>query len=91
MNPSAVSAQYPGDFKRYHFVAEQSHAGKTVLVVSHALGEVAQVCDRLAVLVEGRLAYLGPLDSLLLDPATGEERSLEAALKPIYDSDGSTP
>ena len=67
-------------------VAEQRRAGKTVLVVSHALGEVAQVCDRLAVLVEGRLAYLGSLASLLRDPGTGRERSLEAALGPIYRS-----
>ena len=35
-------------------VAEHRASGKTVLVVSHALGEVAKVCDRLAVLVEGR-------------------------------------
>jgi ABC-2 type transport system ATP-binding protein len=67
-------------------VAEQRGAGKTVLVVSHALGEVAQVCDRLAVLVEGRLAYLGSLASLLRDPDTGQERSLESALTPIYRS-----
>jgi ABC-2 type transport system ATP-binding protein len=67
-------------------MAQQRSAGKTVLVVSHALGEVAEVCDRLAVLVEGRLAYLGPLDSLLRDPKTGRERSLEAALGPIYRS-----
>jgi len=65
-------------------VAEQRQAGKTVLIVSHALGEVAQVCDRLAVLVEGRLAYLGPLASLLHDPDTGGQRSLEAALEPLY-------
>ena len=67
-------------------VAEQRHAGKTVLIVSHALGEVAQVCDRLAVLVEGRLAYLGSLAALLRDPDTGGERSLEAALGPLYRS-----
>ena len=67
-------------------VAEQRGAGKTVLVVSHALGEVAQVCDRLAVLVEGRLAYLGSLALLLRDPDTGQERSLESALTPIYRS-----
>jgi ABC-2 type transport system ATP-binding protein len=67
-------------------VADQRRAGKTVLVVSHALGEVAQVCDRLAVLVEGRLAYLGSLASLLRDPDQGCERSLEAALGPIYSS-----
>ena len=72
-------------------VAEQRRAGKTVLVVSHALGEVAQVCDRLAVLVEGRLAHLGSLAALLRDPHTNHERSLEAALGPIYRSDGSTP
>jgi ABC-2 type transport system ATP-binding protein len=67
-------------------VALQRDAGKSVLVVSHALGEVAQVCDRLAVLVEGRLGYLGPLAPLLRDPATGRKRSLEAALQPIYGS-----
>ncbi len=67
-------------------VALQRDAGKSVLVVSHALGEVAQVCDRVAVLVEGRLGHLGPLASLLRDPTTGRRRSLEAALRPIYGS-----
>jgi ABC-2 type transport system ATP-binding protein len=67
-------------------VVQQRGAGKTVLVVSHALGEVAQVCDRLAVLVAGRLAFLGSLPALLHDPATGGARSLEAALGPIYRS-----
>ena len=45
-----------------------------------------QICDRLAVLVEGRLAYLGSLAALLHDPDTGRERSLEAALAPMYRS-----
>ena len=65
-------------------VEEQRRSGKTVLVVTHALGEVARICDRLAVLVEGRLAYLGPLDPLLRDPVTAHERSLEAALTQFY-------
>jgi ABC-2 type transport system ATP-binding protein len=67
-------------------VGEHRRAGKTVLVVSHSLGEVVQACDRLAVLVEGRLAHLGPVASLLHDPATGAQRPLEAALAPIYRS-----
>jgi ABC-2 type transport system ATP-binding protein len=65
-------------------VETQRRAGKTVLIVSHALGEVAQVCDRLAVLVEGRLAVLGSLSALVRDPAGGEERALEDALRPYY-------
>ena len=70
----------------HEIVAEQRRAGKTVLVVSHALGEVAQLCDRVAVLVEGRLSFLGGLASLLRDPGTGRARSLEAALAPFYRS-----
>jgi hypothetical protein len=38
------------------------------------------------VLVAGRLAYLGSLDTLLRDPRQGCERSLEAALESIYRS-----
>jgi ABC-2 type transport system ATP-binding protein len=65
-------------------ITEQRAEGKTVLVVSHALGEVAQVCDRVAALVEGRLAYNGPLAALQRDPKTGRARSLEDALATIY-------
>src|SRR5439155_5905929 len=72
-------------------VTQQRRAGKTALIVSHALGEVAQLCDRVAVLVEGRLAHLGSLAALLRDPHTGGERSLAAALTPIYQSHGRTP
>jgi ABC-2 type transport system ATP-binding protein len=72
-------------------VAQERLAGHTVLIVSHALGEVAQVCDRLAVLVQGRLACLDSLASLFRDPDTGEQRSFEAAIGSVYRSCGSTP
>jgi ABC-2 type transport system ATP-binding protein len=70
----------------HDIISQQRGAGKTVLIVSHALGEVAEVCDRLAVLVQGRLAYLGSLAALRRDSVTGGERSLTAALEPIYRS-----
>lgn len=66
-------------------VREFKAAGKTVLLVSHVLTEVEELCDRLAVLVAGSLAHAGPVADLLTDPATGGRRPLEAALKPIYE------
>jgi ABC-2 type transport system ATP-binding protein len=68
----------------HEIILQQRSAGNSVLVVSHALGEVAQLCDRLAVLVAGRLAYLGSLASLLKKPGQDCERSLEEALEPYY-------
>ena len=69
-------------------VAQERREGHTVLIVSHALGDVAQVCDRLAVLVKGRLACLDSVASLLRDPDTGEERSFEAAVGSAYRTGG---
>jgi ABC-2 type transport system ATP-binding protein len=74
----------PGRMLLQDVVKHQRDMGKTVLVVSHALGEVAQVCDRVAVIVEGRLAFEGSLDSLLHDADTGQQRTLPDALAPIY-------
>jgi ABC-2 type transport system ATP-binding protein len=67
-------------------IEQLREAGKTVIVVSHSLAEVAQVCDRVAVLVAGRLAHLGTLESLIHDPKAPRERTLESALEPIYQS-----
>ena len=60
-------------------VREFKAAGKTVLLVSHVLTEVEELCDTLAVLVEGKLVHTGSVAEL-----TGGQ-SLEAALKPIYE------
>jgi ABC-2 type transport system ATP-binding protein len=42
-------------------------AGKTVVLSSHLLGEIEDVCDRVAVLHQGRLLALGQLSTLLED------------------------
>jgi ABC-2 type transport system ATP-binding protein len=39
--------------------------GKTVLMSSHLLADVEDVCDRIAILHEGELKELGRVDSLL--------------------------
>ena len=68
-------------------VREFKAAGKTVLLVSHVLTEVEELCDKVAVLVGGRLAHTGPLSALLKDAKTGDSRTLEAALKPMYEKE----
>jgi ABC-2 type transport system ATP-binding protein len=66
-------------------VAEQRRRGRTVLLVSHALTDIEQHCDRVAVLVNGRLIHAGPLTALTRDTQTGAARPLEHALKDLYE------
>jgi ABC-2 type transport system ATP-binding protein len=63
---------------------EQRTRGRSVLLVSHALAEVEQVCDRVAVIVGGRLAFVGPLAELTRAPASRTPRSLEQVLREVY-------
>jgi ABC-2 type transport system ATP-binding protein len=65
-------------------VREFKAAGKTVILVSHVLSEVEDLCDAIAVLVEGKIVHTGPLQSLTRDPG-GARRPLETALKPLYE------
>ncbi len=60
-------------------VTEVKRAGRTVLLVTHVLSEVDELCDEAAVLVAGRLAHHGPVAGLSAD------RPLEAGLRAIYE------
>lgn len=66
-------------------VREFKAAGKTVLLVSHVLPEVQELCDRVAVVAAGKVVHQGPLAELVRDPKGGKDRPLEAALRPLYD------
>ena len=66
-------------------VREFKAAGKTVLLVSHVLPEVEELCDTLAVIVAGKVVHTGSVAALVRDPHTGAKRSLEAALKSLYE------
>lgn len=60
-------------------VSEFKKAGKTVLLVSHVLQEVQELCDELAVLVNGGVVFRGKLSEL-----TAGKANLEAALRGLY-------
>ena len=55
--------------------------GRTVLVSSHLLAEVEQMCDWLIVVEGGRLAYQGPTDRLMAS------RTVEVVLRPEHQDD----
>ena len=63
----------------HEVIGERKRQGRTVILVSHALSDVAALCDRVAVLVGGRLSYLGGLAAL-----TAESRPLEQAVQDLY-------
>src|SRR5215471_4118733 len=44
---------------------EARKAGKTVFLSSHLLSEVEQICDRLAIVIKGRVARIGTVAELL--------------------------
>jgi peptide/nickel transport system ATP-binding protein len=46
----------------------QSEFHTTVLYISHNLGVIAKMCDRVGVLYAGRLVEEGPVDTVLRDP-----------------------
>jgi ABC-2 type transport system ATP-binding protein len=72
----------PGRQLVAEIVGEQRRRGRTVLLVSHVLPEVERLCDRVAVIVGGRLAYEGTVGDLTR--ATGAPRTLEQALAELY-------
>jgi ABC-2 type transport system ATP-binding protein len=65
-------------------VRELKAAGKTVLLVSHVLTEVQELCDSAAVLVAGKVVFSGTLTELMRDPKSGAPRHLETALQSLY-------
>jgi ABC-2 type transport system ATP-binding protein len=72
--------------------------GKTVLMCSHRLDDVQDVCDRIAILYNGDLQEQGAVDKLVEDQkrvevrATGLELSdaLESELRAVIEKHGGT-
>ncbi len=54
-------------------ILELKEAGKTVFFSSHILSDVERFCDRVGIIVGGRLRLVDSLDSLLKDGATLED------------------
>jgi oligopeptide/dipeptide ABC transporter ATP-binding protein len=58
--------------------------GISVLMITHDMGVVAQVCDRVAVMYAGRVVELAPVDELFAHPVHPYTRGLIASI-PVVD------
>ena len=69
--------------ERFHeFLAEESARGTTVFFSSHVLSEVRQVCDRVGILRDGRLAALEDVETLLSRGGKRVRIRVEGSLDP---------
>ncbi|MCK5100367.1 MAG: ABC transporter ATP-binding protein, partial [Desulfobacteraceae bacterium] len=60
------------------FLLEQKNNGKTIFFCSHILSEVEQVCDKIGILVKGKLKLFGKINSIL---AKTKSKDLEDVFK----------
>ncbi len=55
-----------------------ARTGKTLIVTSHVLPELSRICDRVAILIRGRLRAFGTLDEIMR--RVSQERTIEVQL-----------
>ena len=80
-------------------IRQLADRGKTILLSSHLLSEVADVCDRVAVLYRGRLQATGRIDELLARrqsvrltfPAPADDAALPRLVAAVSAETGATP
>jgi ABC-2 type transport system ATP-binding protein len=70
-----------------NLIVELRNLGKTVIMCSHRLEDVQDVCDRIAILSEGELQAYGPVKKLLEDTNRVELRGSGVALTPELERD----
>jgi oligopeptide/dipeptide ABC transporter ATP-binding protein len=78
-----VQAQYLGllrDLQREH--------GLAVIFITHNLGIVARMCDRLAVMYAGRIVEAGPVRRVFASPAHPYTRALLESIPKLGDGNG---
>jgi ABC-2 type transport system ATP-binding protein len=69
----------------HEVIRRRRDRGKTAILVSHSMADVGRLCDQVALLRAGELAFAGHLRDLLdEDPADASAETLHEALEPLY-------
>jgi len=61
----------------------RTQLGLSYLIVTHNIGVVSELCDRVAVMYHGRIVEQGNVDDVLPDPADAYTRQLLSAVLPV--------
>ncbi len=69
----------------HEIIRQRRQQGHSVILVSHALADVEQLCDRVAVLRGGKLLVTGRVEELAGEPERCTSTSLEEAVEPLYE------
>jgi ABC-2 type transport system ATP-binding protein len=65
-------------------ILKRREQGNSVILVSHALSDLQRLCDRVAVLRGGRLAFAGNTSDLTQDAHSPQTEPLESAVEALY-------
>ena len=68
-------------------IRDLKREGKTVIMCSHRLEDVQDICDRIAILHEGDLQSYGKVSDLLRDPMRVEMRASQLKITPELERD----
>ena len=80
----------PRGVDEFHAIVEEitTETDATVVFCSHVLGEVERLCDRVAVLHDGRVRTAGPVDELAAEGEAAADRDGDSATRSGRDRDG---
>jgi len=84
MDEPAESLDLEGRYVMRSIVRERRERGATVLLVSHHLEEIEELCGRIVVLVSGRVAEDRPLAELRPTSDKAGQKPLNQVLQPIF-------
>ena len=66
----------------YDMLREEKKRGTTILYSTHVLSEISKICDRVGIIIDGKMALEKPLNEII------KEKSLEDVFFDIYKENG---
>jgi peptide/nickel transport system ATP-binding protein len=97
MKPSLLIADEPTtaldvtmEAQILHLMRElRARTGVAILMISHQLGVIAEICDRVAVMYAGRIVEVGTVEAIFADPQHPYTRALLACELSLVESEAS--